>query len=227
MFEYVYPEPYDIAVLEQYAPGDDDEKGRWQVWMSDAHFEVNTQLPFIRASRGDALIGGLGLGLATLFTATRPGVTSVTVVESSPVVAEMVGTQLQRLLRRPVPFNIHLGDFWDFMDSDEAAGGFDSIYADIWPALDVPQADIDAYHAAAAKILRPDGIAMYWMQQHWEKVGPLLPNTVEALTTLISPLVEGPPCLLCGKVLRQDVSGLCGDCAWLRLLSLRGGPPAQ
>ena len=62
----------------------------WDCVMSNTPMELRTQLPFIRAAKGKVHINGLGLGVVLLGVLIKPEVESVTVVEYSEDVLNLV-----------------------------------------------------------------------------------------------------------------------------------------
>ncbi len=65
------------------------------VMMSDTDMELRTNREPVRDARGDVLIGGLGLGMITLPILLNPAVTSVTVIELSQDVIDLVEPHLR------------------------------------------------------------------------------------------------------------------------------------
>ena len=59
--------------------------------MSNTPMEIDTHREFIRLARGNVLINGLGLGMALTAILRKPEVKSVTVIERSAEVIELVG----------------------------------------------------------------------------------------------------------------------------------------
>jgi len=95
--------------------------------MSDTPMEQDTMRPFLDNACGDVLIGGLGLGIATLCAERNQYVKSITVIEKSEDVI--------RLIAKHVPFAtttrfIH-GSVFDLHTDDH----YDTIYMDIWPNI--------------------------------------------------------------------------------------------
>jgi hypothetical protein len=103
------------------------------VMMSDTPMEHRTNRPFIWSCFGDVLVGGLGIGMVLMEIQDKEDVNSVTVVEKSPDVIEIVGEQLP--LNHKV--TILQGDVFDFKPTQK----FDVIYMDIWDSI-----NSDVYH---------------------------------------------------------------------------------
>jgi hypothetical protein len=104
-------------------------KGPEGTWMSDIPSEVvQMHDEFAKRARGRVLIGGLGLGIAARMAMANPRVDSVTVVELSAEVIQMVG-----------PFTpgveiVH-GNIFDFVRSLQP-GQFDCVFFDTWQRTD-------------------------------------------------------------------------------------------
>src|SRR5258705_8091316 len=60
------------------------------LWMTDSEFECYTNYPFLRRAFGDVLIAGLGLGLILRPLIESNEVTSITVIEQSADVIELI-----------------------------------------------------------------------------------------------------------------------------------------
>jgi len=61
------------------------------VMMSNTPSEIQDHLQFISKARGNVLINGLGFGMALKAVLNKPEVTSVTIVEVSPDIIDLVG----------------------------------------------------------------------------------------------------------------------------------------
>ena len=114
--EYAYP-----AVLEN---------GR--EWMTLMPNETNTTKPAIVSARGKVLTYGLGLGYFTYMASIKPEVSSVTVVERSPKVIELFQTYILPQFPDPAKIEIVEADAFDFAENRMSAGGYNSVFVDIW-----------------------------------------------------------------------------------------------
>jgi SAM-dependent methyltransferase len=94
--------------------------------MSNTYMEERTNREFVLKANGDVFIAGLGIGLIVLPVQDKVEVKSITILEKSPEVIELVGNQL--LLNNKV--KIIQGDVFEY----EFPKGtkFDTIYFDIW-----------------------------------------------------------------------------------------------
>lgn len=100
------------------------------VWMTDAPQELWQMEIAIRRLRGRALIGGLGLGVATYLALQRKQIEKVTTVERSRHVYQMVAPSAEPSHWRDKS-EIILSDIFQFL-SDLKPGRFDSAFLDTW-----------------------------------------------------------------------------------------------
>lgn len=146
MSEILIDEEYDAYRIEKFTIGDGDiralmsgiPKGNYvrligpggtfgpQVLMSNTPMEKRTNATFIAKANGNVLIGGLGIGLIVLPLLEKENIKSITIIEKSPEIIEMVGAQL-KLPEDKV--KIIEGDVFTY----EPEQKFDTIYMDIWP----------------------------------------------------------------------------------------------
>ena len=97
--------------------------------MSDTAMERRTNTPFFLNAKGDILIAGLGLGVIIMPIQDLPEVKSITVIERSSAVIELVTTQL--------PLNDKVTVIYDdiFKWKPKRRTRYDTIYFDIWDAI--------------------------------------------------------------------------------------------
>lgn len=110
-------------------------RGR-QTIMSNTPAEIRDHFEFIRRARGNVLIAGLGLGVALKAILEKDDVESVTVVEISPEVIQLVGKHFESDTR----VNIVQGDIMEYKIPRGVY--FDSVWFDIWDYIsagNVPQ----------------------------------------------------------------------------------------
>lgn len=99
---------------------------RGQVIMSDTNMEKRTNLEFVRNAYGNVVVGGLGIGLILMAIQDKEDVRTITVLEKSKEIIQMVGEQLP--LNKKVKI-IQADVFeWEPKESD----CFNTIYMDIW-----------------------------------------------------------------------------------------------
>ncbi|MCX6709928.1 MAG: hypothetical protein NTV63_03190 [Candidatus Woesearchaeota archaeon] len=94
------------------------------VMMSNTPMEFYTNYEFIKKSRGNVLIGGLGLGLIALFVEKKPEISSITIVEKHPEIIELILSQIKfesKVL-------IEHSDIFNFAPKER----YDTVYIDIW-----------------------------------------------------------------------------------------------
>lgn len=100
------------------------DKVKDEIIMSDTWMEWKTNFDFLNQARGDVLVAGLGIGMVLLSIQDKTNVTSVTVVEKSKDIIDMVASQLP--LNSKVKI-VH-SDIFDFVSKET----YDTIYFDIW-----------------------------------------------------------------------------------------------
>lgn len=198
VFKAKFTTEFPVVVLEE------DTKYGPQVWMSDSPFEQEGMMWAVTASRGRVLTSGLGIGLFPVLASRRSRVKHIDVVERSSEIIELVGRQLQS---RPKLEIIH-ADLYEFLATTRRR--YDFIYLDIWPDPFGPIEDVDKATRAAQRCLRQGGEVRVWLQELIDRVKDALPKEA-GWPTSESGIHD--PCLICGKVLRNDFGGLCMDCA--------------
>ncbi len=97
------------------------------VMMSNTNMEQETNEEFCKRAYGDILIAGLGMGMIVMAIQDKPNVKSITIIEKSHEVIEMVSTQL--CLNDKV--KIVCADIFEW----EPTKRYDVIYLDIWPVI--------------------------------------------------------------------------------------------
>jgi hypothetical protein len=189
--DFPCPKPTRIVVLQEND----------LVWMSDdPYVEQPTNAPAIKTAFGDVLECGLGVGLFSYYASLNKKVKSITVVERQPEVIDIVGKQLPQIK--------------EFINSDcrgyleNTDRKFDFIHIDIWPDLTTPHGHIEEVTELAKQRLNPNGIVSCWLQQLHERIK----NKIQGARTSTGFGVF-PPCVICGKTLRNDYGGLCMDCS--------------
>ena len=84
---------------------------------------------FIKKSNGDVLIGGLGLGLIVINIQDKEDINSITIIEKSKEVIELITSQIKFNNKVKI---IH-GDI--FKNKFPRGTKFDTLYFDIWPYI--------------------------------------------------------------------------------------------
>ena len=103
--------------------------GEWTPWMSLAPMEVLSQRYGVKRSKGNVLVGGLGMGWLTMRVLDRKKVKNVLVIEKDKDIAKTFGPWLKKKYKGRL--KIITGDFWENLDSRDPKE-FDSILVDIW-----------------------------------------------------------------------------------------------
>lgn len=110
-----------------------------ELMMTDTPHEIRTNLDLIENARGDVLIAGLGLGMVLVPLLLNRRVRSVTVVEKSRGVMNLVKPRLRKwrehqgmIGAKPAPLEILNFDIFEWEPDGKK---WDTIYFDIWPTI--------------------------------------------------------------------------------------------
>lgn len=199
LFLLEYATPFSIAELRQ---GED-------IWMSTTQLELEGLIIPVRRAKGRVFTSGLGLGCFAWLAALKSSVSSVTVVEQSQEVIDLIMPQLMRAdpkiaaKIRPIcsPLEYHWANCED---------KYEFIYLDIWGSLLGPLKDALKAKAAAEPFRAHRGEIRLWLQELIDRVLKQLPKEAQPLSSLAT---IQTPCLVCSKIFRFDFAGLCMDCA--------------
>jgi hypothetical protein len=125
-YRFFHPrKPIPVTRLQQM------KKGRWRDWMVDDPPHWRAMQIYAQQAKGKVLTSGLGLGLVAHELVKNPQVETVTVVEQSPDVIQLVGEYL------PAGVKVVKGDFYTFIDSEPTA--WNTIIIDLWVAGNVKE----------------------------------------------------------------------------------------
>jgi hypothetical protein len=135
--------------------------------MSDTPFEARSNRDIIEGARGNVLIAGLGMGMVLVPILRNPDVHSVTVVEKSNDVINLVYKHL--IENGPFTPNEKMklvlvpGDIFDYRPK---ASSYDVVYFDIWPTISQKNLD-DAIilRKQFKKSLKPGGWMGVWVEK--------------------------------------------------------------
>lgn len=174
------------------------------ILMSDTPMEQEgLRIPTVTA-RGNTLIVGLGIGLLpTLIRMRNRMVKRVLIVEQSVEVAKLVYRHI-----KTSKTNILVCDGEEYLKTCEEK--FDFIYIDVWGSITATVNEIERWTKLAEPCLTETGEVRCWLQELYERVkvnlkkGPAWPTAQAGFH---------PPCLVCGKIVRNDYAGLCLDCS--------------
>lgn len=97
------------------------------LYMSDTENERRTNRDFVRHAHGHVLVAGLGIGMILHPILARPSVQSVTVIERSQDVIDLVSPTIKSSL-----LEIQCADIYTW--SPSKGRKFNVIYFDIWPS---------------------------------------------------------------------------------------------
>ena len=113
---------YQGLVPGTYAVLTDDR----DIIMSDTYLERSTNNEVCQQANGNVLIAGLGIGLILTRILPKPEVTTVTVIEKSQAIIDLVAAH-----HAHPKLQVLLGDVFEY----EAPQRYDTIYFDIWPNI--------------------------------------------------------------------------------------------
>ena len=99
---------------------------KYKDWMVDSPTDYRAMQIYAKRAYGKVLTTGLGLGLVTHELCKNDKVESITVVEISPTVIELIGGYLPKDNR----IKIINDDFWKFIEQDNTE--WDTIIVDLW-----------------------------------------------------------------------------------------------
>lgn len=131
------------------------------LWMSDVPQERLMMYNNAMRTRGDVLVGGLGLGLYAQYA--MPRCTSMTVLERDPAIIDLVepvvGTSAAAFDK---PVTVRQADVSDYLNSEPEAL-YDTIFLDTWSTLDATLLpEINTLREAARNHLKPGGEVLLW-----------------------------------------------------------------
>lgn len=133
-----------------------------QLMMSDTCMERITNKNIIKDAHGHVLIGGLGIGMLLENMLDNPEVTSITVVEKSRDLIELVAPRFEH-----EKLTVIEGDVFEFQPPKK----YDTIYMDIWPSM--TQDNLDEMKILKEKYRRhrrgKGSIMACWMEQWLRK----------------------------------------------------------
>jgi len=102
----------------------------WDIIMSDTGHERRSNLDVVWKSNGNVLIAGLGIGMIILPIAEKEEVSSITVIEKSSEVIELVEPHLRNAMWDPHKLKIVQADIFEW--KPDKGVKYDTIYFDIW-----------------------------------------------------------------------------------------------
>ncbi len=172
--------------------------------MSDSPMEQESYRYPISFARGNVLIIGLGVGLfLELLKERNKTVDHITVVELNREVKYLVWDKV-----KTSKSEIVIGEGKEYL---KAAGKwYDYIFIDVWGSINATLLDIRNWQELAQGCLKEKGTVNYWLEALYDRVKRRLSQGAAEATS--APGMHDP-CLVCGKKMRNDYAGLCGDCA--------------
>jgi len=178
--------------------------------MSDTFLEQESLRLPVTLTTGHVLEIGLGLGLFPRLIKRQKNspVKKITIVEKEPDVVALVYPTI-RFQRTEVVIT----DGKDYLESCKQIGQkFDFIHIDVWQGINIAIMELEEWIELAKPCLTPDGRVWCWLQELYDRIKDKLPKEPVVNFRLFGTYPPSP-CLVCGKVLRNDYAGLCMDCA--------------
>lgn len=131
------------------------------VWMTVTPNEINTIQPAVARSRGKVLTYGLGLGYYAFHCLLKEKVESVTVVEKNPAVIDLFTRLLLPFFPRREALHIVQADAFDYAAQAMPAGGFDTVFTDLWHDV----ADGIPLYRQMKALETPGPTYLYWIEK--------------------------------------------------------------
>jgi hypothetical protein len=125
-----------------------------QVWMTDAEFEIRTNLGPVLEMQGEVLVAGLGIGL--VLAHLPKAVTSVTVIERHPDVIALVAPHFPKATIIQA----------DARKWEPPRRAFDCVYLDIWADVPNDKEEIRALKKKYRPAVRKGGWVGAWCQHY-------------------------------------------------------------
>lgn len=132
--------------------------------MTDTRMEQNSNYGVVRASYGDVLIAGLGIGMITIPILRKPEVQSVTIIEKYQDVVDLVEPALREKIPEATKLKVIVADIMDW--TPPKGQKWDTIYFDIWPDITTENLkDMEVLHRRFARRKRfKDSWMDSWMR---------------------------------------------------------------
>lgn len=101
-----------------------------ELMMSNTDMEKRTSARFVRGAEGNVLICGLGIGLVLLPLFKNPKVKTITVIEKTQEVIDIILPQIKKF-DTDNKLTVICADCFEW----EATDRYDTIFIDIWPSI--------------------------------------------------------------------------------------------
>ena len=132
-------------------------------WMTVTPHEIRTTVPAVRASFGNVLTYGLGLGYFAYMASEKENVETVTVVEKDKNVIELFEAYILPQFGNKEKIKIHCADAFDFAEKETSKTHYDVIFADTWHD---PSDGVEMYKRfVACEKYSPDSKFFYWIEK--------------------------------------------------------------
>ena len=147
--KYIDYEPYQLFAYDDISLDGDKENSRIgyfdhkfsylaltegnNIWMSLNPNEIETMKPYIKKTKGDVLVLGLGMGYVPFMMALKPEVKSITIVEKDPDIISLFNSLIYPSFKNKEKIKIVEGDAIDYVRKQNK---YDYIFADLWHSPD-------------------------------------------------------------------------------------------
>lgn len=202
MCRCIFKTPYKTVQLHQIVQDGKVLSLEDGVWMSDTPMEFETTDNATKLAKGDVLECGLGIGLFTYYASKKESVKSITTIEKEKDIIDLVYPVIQNKKTKVIN-----ADAIEFLKTTNKK--FDTIHIDIWAGI-LHYKEFEPMIKLARTKLKPNGIVTCWLDDNWKKIKKDLKKGIMKNNGMV---INGNPCLTCGKTTRFDFGGFCMDCA--------------
>ena len=119
---YHHERPLKVTLLQEL------RNGKWATWMVDDVPHWRSMQIYAQGSKGKVLAAGLGLGLIAHAVEPVDSVESITIVERSMDVIDLVGPHVKPLQKT----RIVSADWYSFMANEARIAEYDTVIVDLW-----------------------------------------------------------------------------------------------
>lgn len=170
--------------------------------MTDTPYEVETNRKAIQLAQGDILDCGLGIGYFPYYASKKKRVESITIVEKEQGIIDLVYPLIKNEKTQ-----IICTDAKKFLKTNKKK--FDMIHIDFEGGM-LPIKSIDSLRELAQRNLKSNGKIIIWQEDLWEIVKK---NIKKGKRDSVGVVLNGDPCMCCGKTTYVDYGRICMDCS--------------
>lgn len=178
-----------------------------ETWMSPTPFELYHMFVDAINVYGNVLVGGLGLGIASIFMAEQDDVESITIVErSSDLINLMSGyVESDKVSIVCDTLENHCGQL-----VSDGTIPYDTAAIDIWRSIFESFTEAHRSHGLVSLVLTANDGLRVWGQSVFGQIKVYAP--IIASLAVDNSQVVTEPCFTCGRLPRADYAGVCNDC---------------